>query len=499
MREALVMAEDRMEALADALHRCRRDPLMFVQTCFEWDTGELAGHDGPEEWQADILKALGEGVIDTNQAIRIAVASGHGIGKSALVSWIILWAMATSPDTMGVVTANTDNQLKTKTQPQVAKFYRMLTPDIKAMFKLTATALFSSDPAHDRTWRVDFVPWSENNTEAFAGLHNQGRRILLVFDEASAIPPVIWEVAEGALTDQRTEIIWCAFGNPTQNTGRFRECFGRYKHRWLTRQIDSRTVSLTNKKQIEEWETDYGDDSDFFRVRVRGVWPRAGDMQFIPADIVEEAMNREAPGFSKSAAIVLGVDAARFGDDQSVIYTRIGRDGSGFAPQKFRGLDTVELANRVAAWAVERKADAICVDGGGVGGGVVDQLRRLNCGGAHVYDINFGAKSNSTDGDAKGERYANKAAEMWGSMRAWIKSGGTLPDDPELFDELTGREYGYVRDLEIVLEKKTDMKKRGLSSPDIADSLALTFAVPIAPRDEGVQAEPMIITDHSEY
>ena len=492
-------AIDDMDRLADALDSCADDPLAFVESAFTWGEGDLAGYDGPEPWQADVLGQIRDG-LDPSQALRLAVASGHGIGKSALVAWIILWSMATCVDTMGVVTANTDNQLKTKTQPQLAKWHRLLLDDIRQMFKVTVTAIFSADPAHERTWRIDMVPWSEHNTEAFAGLHNQGKRLVLIFDEASKIADPIWEVAEGALTDENTEIIWAAFGNPTQNTGRFRQCFARYKHRWLTRQIDSRSVSLTNKEQIQEWVDDWGVDSDFVRVRVRGLFPKAGDLQFISGDLVEAATKVETPGFDKTQPIVLGVDAARFGEDQSVIYTRIGRDGRGFAPIKLRGVDTTELANRVASWAIERRADAICVDGGGVGGGVVDQLRRLNTGGAEVYDINFGGKANNSErGDSKGERYANKAAEMWGSMRAWLKAGGAIPDDPELADELTGREYGYVRDLEITLEKKTDMKRRGLSSPDIADSLALTFAVPVAPRDSGIQAQAQLVTDHFNY
>ena len=129
------------------------------------------------------------------------------------------------------------------------------------------------DKDHAKTWRADFVPWSEHNTEAFAGLHNKGKRIVLIFDEASAIADKVWEVAEGALTDEGTEIIWIAFGNPTRNVGRFRECFRRFKHPVEGRQIDSRTVEGTNKEQIAKWAADYGEDSDFFKVRVRGMFP----------------------------------------------------------------------------------------------------------------------------------------------------------------------------------------------------------------------------------
>jgi hypothetical protein len=180
------MNDDFIESLASF----SKDPLGFVLWAFPWgEPGELEKFRGPEEWQVRILLDLGAGLISISGAIRLARTSGHGIGKSALVAWIILWAMSTLEDTVGVVTANTETQLKTKTWVQVAKWYRLCLT--REMFKMTATALFSNDPEHERTWRMDMVPWSERNTEAFAGLHNKGKRILLVFDEASAIPDMM--------------------------------------------------------------------------------------------------------------------------------------------------------------------------------------------------------------------------------------------------------------------------------------------------------------------
>lgn len=462
--------------LLDDIAQFQHDPLGFVRYAFPWGESELAADAGPDEWQSDTLSTLGErlrsGAIDANEAIQIAVASGHGIGKSALVAWLILWALCTFEDTRGVVTANTENQLKTKTWAELAKWHRLLI--CKHWFTLTATALFSIDPEHQRTWRIDMVPWSEQNTEAFAGLHNKGKRILLVFDEASAIPNAIWEVSEGALTDEGTEIIWAAFGNPTQTTGRFRECWTRFKHRWVTRQIDSRTVSRTNKAQIQKWLDDYGEDSDFVRVRVRGVFPRAGLNQLIGEDIVEACRQYNADGFD-AMAVIIGVDVARFGDDQSVIIRRQGRKV--FPPEKFRGLDTVALAGKVVEAIQEFDPDAVFIDGVGVGGGVVDQLRARNFD-LSVFDVNAGARA------ADVTTYASKGAEMWGEMKEYLKGGAELPDDAELREELTARQYGFTHLQQIQLEKKEDLKKpdRLGRSPDTADALALTFAETVAPR-----------------
>src|SRR5690606_2066805 len=134
------------------------------------EPGELEGAAGPEPWQVKLLEELRDGLLTVEEAIQLARTSGHGIGKSACVSWIILWAISTFEDTRGVVTANTENQLKTKTWVELAKWYRLFIG--RSLFEMTATALFSSDPEHERTWRIDMTPWSERNTEAFAGLHN---------------------------------------------------------------------------------------------------------------------------------------------------------------------------------------------------------------------------------------------------------------------------------------------------------------------------------------
>jgi hypothetical protein len=306
-------------------HAFRHDPLGFVR--FSWPDVE------PHPWQVDVLEDISvrliTGDLTTHEAIQIAVASGHGIGKSCLVAWIILWAITTCPDTKGVVTANTENQLKTKTWAEVAKWHSNSNWVYKHWFDLTATALFSSDPDHERTWRIDMIAWSERNTEAFAGLHNAGLRVVLIMDEASSIPDAIWEVSEGAMTDEDTEIIWAAFGNPTRNIGRFSDCFSKFKHRWIQRQIDSRTVPGTNKKKIAEWLADWGEDSDFFRVRVRGIFPAMAANALFGPDDLDKSMAREYPvGSQDHAAMIIGVDVARQGDDLSAIANRRGRVAS---------------------------------------------------------------------------------------------------------------------------------------------------------------------------
>lgn len=448
----------------------------FLHWAFPWgQVGELEAYPGPEDWQRELARQIDEGLLTPGQAVRIAIRSGHGIGKSAFVSMLILWAMSTCPDTIGVITANTETQLKTKTWVQLAKWYRLFIG--RELFKFTATALFSVDPEHEKTWRFDMVPWSERNTEAFAGLHNQGKRILLVFDEASAIPDVIYEVAEGALTDKGTEIIWFLAGNPTQTKGRFIACFpgGQFAHRWRTTTIDSRSVTISNKEQIAEWAEDFGEDSDFFRVRVRGLPPRVDFSSFITMQDVRDAQRREIVP-QDNQPLVLGVDVARFGDNFSVIYPRRGRDARSIPPRLFQGLATDALAAHVAHVARELGAVLVFVDGTGVGGGVVDRLRTLN---VPVVDVQASAAAISPDG----EKIANKRTECWLGLKKWMKTGAlplTIKGAPtKIEDEISAPTYTFNNKDALILESKKDMRARGVGSPDIADALSLTFALPV--------------------
>jgi len=200
-------------------------------------------------------------------------------------------------------------------------------------------------------------------------------------------------------------------------------------------------------------------------------------MQFIDGETVEEAARRPAESHPRQP-LVIGVDCARGGDDQSVIWFRRGRDARTVPAIKLRVGDLMVLSGKVAEQALRHRAAAVFIDEGGIGAGVVDRVRQM-LQGHLVVGVNFGGRADRySQGDGM-PLTANKAAEMWASMRAWLKTGA-IPDDPELVAELMGREYGFDLHNAIRLEKKEDMKRRGLSSPDNADGLALTFAYPVA-------------------
>ena len=445
---------EKHDELIEALGALTHDPLAFVYFAYPW--GEpgtpLEDMEGPDEWQIQILKDIGEQLKkgkELQTAIQEAVASGHGIGKSALISWLIHFAISTHENTRGVVTANTEGQLRTKTWPELSKWHNMFIA--KDLFTYTATAIFSSDKNYEKTWRIDAIPWSKNSPESFAGLHNQGNRILVLFDEASAIDDVIWEVTEGALTDANTEIIWCAFGNPTRNSGRFRECFRKYRKFWNTYQIDSRTVKISNKAKIEEWLEAYGEDSDFFKVRVRGVFPSASDLQFISTEIADKAQKQSyKPEAFEHLPVIIGVDPA------------------------WTGSDSLEIVMRQGQFEDEYKADAVFIDMG-YGTGIYSIGKQL---GRKWRLIEFGGKSNDPV-------YLNMRAYMWGQMKEWLREGGSIPpNDQALYDDIVGPEAIIDKNGRIQLESKKDMKDRGLPSPNKGDALALTFAARVVKKSE---------------
>lgn len=482
------MPDKALEELMRDLAACTNDPLKYVLWAFPW--GEkgtpLEAHSGPRKWQRKVLFEIGQRIRngqDAEGAIRDATASGHGIGKSALVAWLAKWALGTLVDTRVVITANTEKQLETKTSPEISKWHALAVD--RRLFQYTTTSLFSLFPGHEKTWRADLIPWSEHNTEAFAGLHNKGKRIVLIFDEASKIADKVWEVAEGALTDSDTEILWIVFGNPTRATGRFRECFRKFKHRWKTRQIDSRTVEGTNSEQINQWVEDYGEDSDFVKVRVRGMFPSQSAKQFIAEADVDKAYGRGlSPAALEGVAKVLSVEPSFTGDDEFVIGIRQGL--------LFRVLRTipkndndVQMAQIVADHEDEEHADAVFVDAG-FGTGIVSVGHTLGRSWILVW---FGEKSADPG-------CLNKRAEMWKKMRDWLKAGGALPKDPILHDELLAPEIVERLDSKLQLESKKDMKARGVPSPNRADCLALTFAHPVLPKDGPLSRRRQKQTEH---
>ena len=471
------------ERLFEAAVSCAGDPYRFVLMAYPWGVpgGPLEKHPGPDDWQADCLKHVRDN-LSRSKPIRIAIAGGVGPGKSALTAWLNDWALTTCVDTRARVTANTGPQLFATTWPELIKWRKMSL--WSSWFVSGSRQIRSADPAHASSWRCDPITWEDSTPEALGGFHNQGKRLFQAIDESSSVPPSVFAAFEQGLSDSDTEIIWIILGNPSRATGKFRECFpgGKQSHLWFHKAIDTRTARMTNKQQIAEWIESYGIDSDFVRVRVLSQFPRAGSTQFISSELVSSAASSARDAYVHlNDPLILGVDVAYEGDDKTVLRERRGLDARSTKPLKFRGLDPWQIAARIAEQHAKKHYDAIFVDNGGIGAAVVSRCRDLKL---PVRGINFGGTPDRT-ADGEGVAYYNKAAEMYGLVKEWLPFG-MIDEDPELEADLTGRQYGFAmkegRDC-IQLERKKDMKKRGLSSPDDGDALALTFAEAVAPSD----------------
>lgn len=491
------------DQIDEILAACYADPLRYVMQVMPWTTdaniqqvklpaeyrSRFKSDYGPDKWACEYLEHLGRDVkargFDGKHAvdpIQYTTASGHGIGKSVMVGWLTKWIMDTRPFCRGTITANTADQLKSKTWAEVGKWHALSLTSHRFHYSSGRGSMSLVHKEYPKEWFCNAQTCREENSEAFAGQHAANSTSFYIFDEASAIPGKIFQVRGGGLTDG--EPMTFDFGNPTRNSGDFYEnCEGSQSHRYRFFQIDSREVQISNKTYIDRLIQDYGEDSDYVRVRVKGQFPSAGSIQFIPTGDVNDAQMRELHR-DKYAPLVLGVDVAGQGGDDSVIYPRMGMDARSFTPWRYKGLDTVQLVGKVIeAIAFFRglgiKVAAIFIDAGGLGQGVYDQLNHL---GYRPTDVQFGGRA--TDGRA----YRRKGDEIWGTMRDALHTRLCLPAPGDavsldLKSQLTAREYGLTDGGQIHLEQKRVMRERGVGSPDIADALALTFAQEVAPAD----------------
>jgi hypothetical protein len=491
---------DTEEKLAAYIGQFYYDPYGFVMAVFPWGVPgtSLEHKKGPEPWQEKLLKAIGQHCIDNYwrkmrgedmHAWRSAIASGHGIGKSATVAWLNYWLMSTRINGRGVVTANTGNQLETKTWPELAKWHAMAIN--KHWFQWTSTSFyFKAYPEEQRkNYMINALTVSEENTEAFAGLHNEGSAVWAIFDEASGIEGRVWEVVEGALTDG--EPFFFAFGNPTRADGEFYECFHKHKDLYWKLHVDSREVSHTNKHHLETIIKKYGADSDAAKVRVYGQFPIMSYNGYITVQAVTDAAERDLYP-DTGAALIMAVDVARFGDDSTVIRFRQGNDARSIAKHTLHGKDGIEVAKVVGELADRYRPDAIVIESVGPGVSVIDQLKVMRY---NVIAVHPGARAINEE-----MVYGNQRMLWWSEMRDWLMDGGCIPDDPDLFRDLTSIQYRYDNsEARMFMEPKKDMKSRGLPSPDDGDSLALTFAVKIARRDMSHLRREMGAMSQTEY
>ena len=460
------------------------DPLAFVLLTYPWGEKNtpLENFTGPRKWQREVLITLRDHIKANNGKIdydtfRNAVASGRGIGKSALVSWLVHWMLSTRIGSTTIVSANSEAQLRSVTWAEITKWLAMAINS--HWFEIAATRIMPAKWITElverdlkkgtRYWAVEGRLWSEENPDAYAGVHNWDG-VMLIFDEASGIPDSIWSVSDGFFTENTPHRFHIAFSNPRRNTGYFYEAFNSKRAFWRTSNIDARDVEGTDKNLYQRIIDEYGADSYQANVEVYGQFPSEGDDQFIPVNLIDDAMKRPRQK-DETAPIVIGVDPARFGSDATVIAVRQGRDIIDI--KRLRGADTMEVVGHVIDAIEEYKPALTVIDEGGLGAGVVDRLKEQRY---KIRGVNFGSKAKNQI------MWGNKRAEMWGAMRDWLKTG-SVPADRFLKSDLIGPKTKPDSKGTLFLESKKDMRSRGLASPDAADAIAVTFAFPVASRE----------------
>lgn len=471
------------------------DALHFVKLQEPWRSRYNCDY-GPDVWFCEMCDSI-TAYMRKNplqppnpvMPFRYAVKSGHGIGKSAGVAFITWWLANTHPYCVGTITANTLVQLKTKTWPELTKWYeKMITKDwFEIQNSSQNRTIFRK--GHKDTWHIDAQSSAKENAEAFAGQHNASSTSFYIFDEASGLPDEVWEVAEGGMTDGEPYMF--AFGNPTRNYGHFREIWRRYRNQWHRQSIDSRDVQITNKEKLKDDIATHGLDSDFARVRILGDFPNSSADQKIPLDILNAAFERDTswlPGDAK----VMSLDVARGGEDNCVFAFRHGQHGSSFKRQIFPGSDyrdSMKLVAKAQYLYNQFKPDYFFIDSTGVGGPVADRLNQL---GFPAIPINFASASPDP-------HFANMRAYMADRFLQWLKAGGCLPYNEDLEIECGAVLYTYdAKNREILISKDKIKSEIGVST-DCFDAEMLLHAMPTPPKVHESQYNNESITSNQAY
>jgi len=441
-------------------HQPEQNPFDAFRERYYWRPGLMVREVWavtPDKWQDDVMHdvAMGER--------KISIRSGHGVGKTTTLAWLIIWFILTRYPQRTVCTAPTSSQLFDALAAEVKRWIGLLPENLRALLDVkTDHITLAYDPAGSF---ISFRTSRPETPEAMAGVHAEN--VLLVVDEASGVPEQVFEAGAGSMSGENATTILA--GNPVRTSGTFYDSHHRLRDSWKTYHVSCVDSPRVTPKFIEEMKEKYGEDSNAYRVRVLGEFPKGDDDTVIPMELAESALLRDVqPIF---VAPVWGLDCARFGSDRTALTKRRGnvlQERTKF----WRGLDTMQIVGAVVnEWEItpfqDRPVD-ICVDSIGIGAGVVDRLREL---GLPARGINV------SESPAFGNRFANLRAELLFKARDWFAARDVnIAGDAELAAELTDIRYKFRSNGKIQIESKDDIRKRGKRSPDLADSFVLTFA-----------------------
>lgn len=438
------------DQIKEIIQKFQHDRVGFVRAVFDIE---------PDPLQAQALRAL-----DTND--HVTVRSGHGCGKSAVQAWCIWHYLCTRYFPKVSCTAPSKHQLYDVLWAELSKWHRRMNPVFRNQFEWTKEKVFHVD--YPDEWFAVARTATKENPDALQGIHAD--YVFLNVDEASGVPEAIFEVSEGATGTIETKNLMC--GNPTKNEGTFFRSHTKDQDMYATLAWSCLDSTITPAYYAPRMESKYGKDSNIYRVRVLGEFPKTDSESFIPFGLAADAQYRDI-GPQGHLPIVYGLDVARFGDDSTVLAIRQGDEFKKY--HILQGKGTMEVVNYVAALANKDKPVQIYVDVIGVGAGVFDRLEEL---GFPVFPVNV-----SESPAMKGDQYNRLRDELWGNFREWLEMRrGKIWDNEtsDLVAELTAPRYKITHGGLIVIETKDDMKKRGYPSPNIADAHIMTFAQPMS-------------------
>jgi hypothetical protein len=420
------------------------DPVGFVRDVLKAE---------PQPWQEDFLRAVARGER------RISVRAGHGVGKSTACSWALIWHMISRYPQKGVVTAPTAAQLFDALFSELKSWINKLPPVLRDSFDV-----FSDKIAFKAAPESSFISArtsSSERPEALAGVHSE--HVLLVVDEASAVPEAVFEAAAGSMSGHSATTI--LISNPTRNSGLFFKTHHQLASDWYRMHVSCLNNPLVNVDFVDQIRATYGDGSNAFRIRVLGEFALADDDTLIPAELVDAAITRDLT-ISGDEPMIYGVDVARFGTDRTALCKR--RGNVVVEIKSWGGLDLMQTVGMVINEAKLDNPEEICVDTIGLGSGVADRLREQ---GYNVRDVNV-AESSAMNPNANKLR-----DELWMAVKDWLGTRAVkLPREEALRQELVAPRYSFTSSGRLVVESKDSLRKRGMRSPDLADALCLTFA-----------------------
>lgn len=442
------ISTDTLQEHERRLLQLRQDPALFVRAVLQAE---------PQPWQEEALLAIRDND-------RVAIRSGHGVGKTAFLSWVVLWWMLTHYPVKVACTANTASQLSDVLWPEINKWGRKLPEFFQSQLE------FKSDKIELKGGSDSFAvarTSRKEQPEALQGFHSPN--MLFVVDEASGVPDIIFEVGQGAMSTAGAKTVMV--GNPTRSSGFFYDAFNKNSDRWWTTRVGCADATTVTEDFLEDMARQYGEDSNIYRVRVLGEFPEADDDVVIPLYLLESAVTRDVEAV-ENIMPVWGLDVARFGDDRTALCKRQGN--ALVEPIKsWRNKDLMEICGIILteyeSTQYSERPGEILVDSIGLGAGVVDRLTEMEFG-PNIRGINV------AESPALGQRFGRLRDELWFKAREWLEARDVhMPQDDELISELSSVRFKYLSSGKLKVESKDEIKRRGKKSCDLADSFVLTF------------------------